>query len=119
MLNVISKLEISTATINRWMSNATAHAHVRRNRFALVDTNGLKSHKAFVVDKGHQNGFEIHVVTFNAEILIFNLETKKAITVLFARPRQIERYYEQFEMTVPHDIIEKAIENVRTGKNNI
>lgn len=48
----------------------------------------------FVVDKGHENGLEVHSITNNGIIIIHNLITGNLITKLIARPHQIERYYE-------------------------
>ena len=118
-LNVIRELEISKAQVLLWIENTTRHARSeRQNRFSRLDKENLQVYKAFEVDKQHINGNEIHVITWQAEILIFNLETKRAITVLFARPRQITRYQLRFAR-VPQTIMEKAYRNLEMGYNNL
>jgi hypothetical protein len=53
---------------------------------------------SFVVDTGHRNGKEIHVLTSTRLIKIYNQTTKKLITVLYARPAQIARYFNNAPM---------------------
>ena len=47
---------------------------------------------AFVVDKGHENGNEIHVIYNNGIVRIYNQNSGKHITDIIARKPQIERY---------------------------
>ena len=58
----------------------------------------------FVVDKGHKNGKEIHVITENGIINIYNQNSKKYITGLIARPSQLTRY----GVIIPEEVLEKA-----------
>ncbi len=74
----------------------TDHAfYCRYNRIAYVLEHGIGSIVArFLVNKGHKNGKEVHCITDKGLILIFNQESKRFITLLFARPAQITRYYD-------------------------
>lgn len=62
----------------------------------------------FWVDRGHKNGAELHVITEDSIILIFNEKTKKLCTVLIARPGQIERYYSAIHEETPTELIVRA-----------
>lgn len=58
---------------------------------------------SFIVDTGHRNGNEIHTITDRGYIVIQNEASKKVITVLAARPQQIERYWTNQGLELPHD----------------
>lgn len=49
---------------------------------------------SFIINKGHKNGLERHVITDNGIIIIYNLRNKKLVSKLIARPFQITRYYQ-------------------------
>lgn len=70
----------------------------------------------FVVDRGHKNGAELHCITENAIILVYNQRTMKLVTKMIARPGQIRRYYENGD--APEYIIKAAREHVKQGLNN-
>lgn len=59
---------------------------------SLIITEKASIITAFVVDKGHANGYEMHVIYNNGIIRIYNNESGKHITDLIARKPQIERY---------------------------
>lgn len=69
----------------------------------------------FVVDKGHKNGAEIHVITENAVICIYNQRSKKFVTALIARPAQLERY----GVIIPDFVIRRAMVHASMGYNEI
>lgn len=69
----------------------------------------------FIVDKGHRNGAEIHVITENGLIYIYNQHSKKFITALIARPAQLLRY----GVNIPKKILDKAKEHQIKGYNEI
>lgn len=48
----------------------------------------------FIVDKGHKNGAEVHSLTDNGIIIVYNLHSGVLVTKLIAREQQIKRYYE-------------------------
>ena len=74
----------------------TSHAVKRSKRLQvaerLIIEESAKVLKIAVVDKGHKNGNEIHIIYNNGIIKVYNERTCKFITVLIARVPQIERY---------------------------
>lgn len=68
-----------------------------------------------VVDKGHPNGAEIHCITDNGIIIVYNERTKRLVTKLIARPAQLQRYFK----VVPKELYAKACEHQRLGYNLI
>lgn len=71
--------------------------------------------KIAVVNKGHENGNEIHVIYNNGIVKIYNANTHKFITVLICRPSQIERYNIKLTKTMKN----KIKEHITSGYNNI
>ena len=74
----------------------TSHVAKRSKRLQvaerLIYEESAKVVKIAVVNKGHKNGEEIHVIYNNGIIKVYNERTCKFITVLIARVPQIERY---------------------------
>ena len=74
----------------------TSHAVNRSKRLQvaerLIIEERAKVLKIAVVDKGHANGSEIHIIYNNGIVKVYNERTCKFITVLIARVPQIERY---------------------------
>ena len=74
----------------------TSHVAKRSKRLQvaerLIIEESAKVVKIAVVNKGHANGEEIHVVYNNGIVKVYNEHTRKFITVLIARVPQIERY---------------------------
>ena len=118
-MHILSTCFVSPKDIRKMLRSATVHVSAREKRFSYVDFDNLKVARSFIVDDGHINGNEIHVLTFNAEILIFNFESRKLITVLFPRVEQVFRYYEPFGDFPPLSILDKAEENFQKGLNKI
>ena len=88
----------------------------RRDRENLIKEIGSgKVVKRVVIDRGHRNGPEIHEITDNAIVNIYNQRTGKLITKLIARPNQIKRYYE--EGKAPKEILDKAHDHMKKGYN--
>lgn len=71
--------------------------------------------KIAVVNKGHKNGNEIHVVYNNGVVKIYNERTGKFITVLIARVPQVERYRTKVTKTMRN----KIKSHIKQGYNNI
>lgn len=71
--------------------------------------------KAAVVDRGHRDGVEVHLISDTGIISIYNKRTEKLITQLIARPGQIRRYYGNEEP--PKALIKIAAEHTRLGYN--
>ena len=88
------------------------HERVRKYKeLGLLSTNFIDG---FVVDKDHDNGVELHLINNNGLIYIMNARTKKLITVLGARPMQIQRYYNDLGLPINAGV--QAIIN-RAGQN--
>jgi hypothetical protein len=69
----------------------------------------------FIVDKGHKNGAEIHVITENGVIHIYNKNSKKYVTGLIARPGQLTRY----GAIIPDFVIRRAEAHVALHYNEL
>lgn len=74
----------------------TKHITERTKRIVLVErlliNEDAKPCGAYIINKGHKNGYEIHVIYNNGIIRIYNQKTGKHITDLIARIPQVERY---------------------------
>ena len=81
----------------------------------LIYEESAKVVKIAVVDKGHKNGNEIHVIFNNGIIKVYNARTHKFITVLIARVPQIERYKVKITKTMRN----KIKSHIKQGYNNI
>ena len=97
----------------------TSHALKRSKRLQvaerLIIEESAKVIRTAVVDKGHANGNEIHLVYNNGIIKIYNANTRKFITVLIARVPQIERYKVKITKTMRN----KIKSHVKQGYNYI
>lgn len=74
----------------------TSHGVNRSKRLQvaerLIIEESAKICKIAVVNKGHKNGNEIHIIYNNGVVKVYNANSRKFITVLIARVPQIERY---------------------------
>ena len=97
----------------------TSHAANRSKRLQIAERliieESAKVLKIAVVDKGHKNGNEIHLVYNNGIVKIYNANSRKFITVLIARVPQIERY----EIKVTKTMRNKIKSHIAKGYNNI
>ena len=97
----------------------TSHAVNRSKRLQvaerLIYEESAKVVKIAVVNKGHANGNEIHVIFNNGIIKVYNARTRKFITVLIARVPQIERY----KVKVTKTMKKKINLHIAKGYNNI
>ena len=71
--------------------------------------------KNAIVNKGHKNGNEIHMVYNNGVVKVYNERTRRFITVLIARVPQIERY----KVKVTKTMRNKIKSHVAKGYNHI
>ena len=81
----------------------------------LIIEESAKVVKIAVVNKGHKNGNEIHLVYNNGIIKIYNANTRKFVTVLIARVPQIERY----KIKVTKTMKNKIKSHIAKGYNHI
>ena len=97
----------------------TSHAVNRSKRLQvaerLIYEESAKVVKIAIVNKGHKNGQEIHVVYSNGVVKVYNEHTRKFITVLIARVPQIERY----KVKITKTMRKKIESHIAKGYNNI
>ena len=97
----------------------TAHAVKRSRRLQIAERliieESAKVVKIAVVNKGHKNGNEIHVILNNGIIKVYNARTCKFITVLIARVPQVERY----KVKITKTMRKKIESHIKQGYNNI
>ena len=97
----------------------TSHAVNRSKRLQIAERliieESAKVLKIAVVNKGHKNGNEIHLVYNNGIVKIYNANTRKFITVLIARVPQIERY----KIKVTRTMRKKINLHIKNGYNHI
>lgn len=97
----------------------TSHALSRSKRLQIAERliieESAKVIKIAVVNKGHKNGDEIHLVYNNGVVKIYNARTRKFITVLIARTPQIERYKIEVTKTMQN----KIRSHITKGYNHI
>ena len=97
----------------------TSHALNRSKRLQvaerLIIEESAKVVKIAVVNKGHKNGNEIHVILNNGIIKVYNARTHKFITVLIARVPQVERY----NIKVTKAMRKKINTHIKQGYNHI
>lgn len=97
----------------------TSHAVNRSKRLQvaerLIFEESAKVVKIAVVNKGHANGDEVHIVYNNGVVKVYNEHTHKFITVLIARVPQIERY----RIKVTKTMRNKIESHVKNGYNHI
>lgn len=97
----------------------TSHAVNRSHRLQIAERlileESAKVVKIAVVNKGHKNGNEIHVIFNNGIVKVYNARTHKFITVLIARVPQVERYNVKVTKTMRN----KIESHVKNGYNHI
>lgn len=97
----------------------TSHALNRSKRLQvaerLIIEESAKVVKIAVVNKGHANGNEIHLVYNNGVVKIYNANSRKFITVLIARVPQVERY----KIKITKTMKKKIKSHIEQGYNNI
>ena len=97
----------------------TTHGVNRSHRLQIAERliieECAKVVKIAVVNKGHKNGNEIHLVYNNGIVKVYNERTRKFITVLIARVPQIERYKVKITKTMRN----KIKSHIKQGYNNI
>lgn len=111
--------EILGATNSILYGAETKHITERTKRIALVErlliSEDAKPCGAYIINKGHRNGYEIHVIYNNGVIRIYNQKTGKHITDLIARIPQVERYGIKVTKTMKR----KIRTHVKAGMNQI
>ena len=103
-------------------SNTFHFSYERQVRRELVISKLGKGNAVvgFVVDKGHINGYERHIIYDNGVIVVANERTKRVITIMVARVGQITRYWNNQGKQIPREmeyLIKIARENEYKGYN--
>lgn len=97
----------------------TSHAVKRSKRLQvanmLITNERAAVCKIAIVDKGHEDGNEVHVVYNNGVVKVYNANTHKFITVLICRPAQMERY----DITLTKTMKSKIKNHIANGYNQI
>ena len=97
----------------------TSHGVKRSKRLQIAEQliieESAKVIKIAVVDRGHENGNEAHVIYNNGVVKVYNARTRKFITVLIARVPQIERYKVKITKTMRN----KIKSHIKQGYNHI
>lgn len=106
-------------TDNFMICDNTSHIMKRSKRLQiaqrLINEESAKVIKIAIVNKGHENGNEVHVIYNNGIVKVYNANSHRFITVLVAREAQIKRYGVKITKTM-HKKIKSHIEN---GYNQI
>lgn len=94
--------------------------HYRRDRktrrnFILENIGYGVAVQIEVIDRGHKDGKEFHVLTSTGIIEVYNYFTHKHITDMVARPNQIKTEFDEWTQ----DIIELARYHKKMGWNEI
>ena len=113
MFELLGYMETFTA------SGQTSHVVNRSKRLQIAERliieECAKVCKIAVVNKGHKNGNEIHLVYNNGIVKIYNANTRRFVTVLIARVPQIERY----KVKVTKTMRKKIVSHIKQGYNYI
>lgn len=113
MFQVIGYLDNFTTCGN------TLHVVKRSKRLQvaqrLINKESAKVCKIAIVNKGHKDGNEVHVIYNNGIVKIYNANSHKFITVLIAREPQITRY----KIKVTKTMRKKIEAHVANGYNEI
>ena len=113
MFNVIGYID-TFATCGK-TSHVASRSHRLQIAQRLISEESAKVYKIAIVDKGHKNGNEIHVIYNNGIVKVYNANTHKFITVLIAREAQIARYNVKITKTMHN----KIKNHISEGYNHI
>ena len=100
----------------------TAHyALDRQERTAFIrDVIGLGNIvDVFEIDRGHEDGAEIHSVTDTGIIIVRNKRNNVLITELIARPQQLRKLYASDNRKVPRELLRLAYTYTIAGYNTV
>ena len=100
------------------ISYESAHwAQDRKDRAYIINIIGGIGKPLFQkeVNTGHPNGPELHTITSNGIIVIHNAITGRLVTMLIARPKQLEKY----GFAIPEYVLRKAKYHQKMGYNEL
>ena len=104
--------KFATCGNTQHVANRSKRAQVAQR---LINEECAKVCKIAIVDKGHKNGAEVHVIYNNGIVKVYNANTHKYITMLIAREAQIERYDIKLTKTMRN----KIRRHIAEGYNHI
>ena len=111
--------ELIGYTDNFTPCGTTSHGVNRSHRLQIAEQliieESAKVIRIAVVNKGHDNGNEIHIIYNNGIVKVYNARTRKFITVLIARVPQVKRY----KIKVTKTMESKIKSHVAKGYNQI
>lgn len=116
------KYNLSIVQFERLLERAHESQHlmlerISRKEYVDKDAEPVKNFIG-VVDRGHKNGCEVHALYSDGSIRIFNLNTCRFVTILFARPGQALRLADKrYTTKLPQYILDICMLNVNSGKN--
>ena len=93
--------KFTTCGNTQHVANRSKRAQIAQR---LINEECAKVYKIAIVDKGHKNGMEVHVIYNNGIVKVYNANTHKYITMLIAREAQIERYNVKVTKTMRNKI---------------
>ena len=73
----------------------------------------------FEIDRGHEDGAEIHSVTDTGIIIVRNKRNNVLITELIARPQQLRKLYASDNRKVPRELLRLAYTYTIAGYNTV
>ncbi len=92
----------------------TVHAEERLSRFQeyqpYLDSPIVLT---LIVDRDHDNGPEYHVINQDGIALVYNVASKRLITVKALRPGQLEQYAESLEPSESLEDAKAVLRNLR------
>ena len=95
----------------------TSHIKMRNYRFKHLNLSAEPIDGFIaIIDKHHINGAEVHALYSDGSIRIYNLNTKKLITVLIARPGQAKRLNPEIQL--PEEIYNICYRNMKNKYNH-
>lgn len=92
----------------------TLHYKEREYRRSLAQKQG-RPIRTTVLNRHHRNGLELHTVYDNGMVEVRNLHTNLLVTVLYARPSQLKRYFKN----PPRWLVSIAQDNQKRGLNTL
>ena len=117
MFNIIKSIKNADNTSDF----STRHAIDRLARLTLYSTKKGQFLGAFIVDKNHEKGLEIHALFEGAIVEVYNLKSGRFITTMALRLGQLRRYIESENNLIITDKItikalqKSALNNTITG----
>lgn len=88
----------------------------------LITTEKAKINSAFLVDKAHEMGKEVHVLYSNGIVKVYNRNTGKFITVIPCQEYQVKRYFDMTNTKISKSMLKtvRKHDKIRneSGKGN-